>query len=69
LGFDGGIFHPRGQTMSEPEQSEKDRNREIARNESEREAKSAVRVSSWAIGIAIVLGLIALGLAWPWLHR
>jgi len=46
--------------MSEPEQSEK---------ESEREAKSAVRVSSWAIGIAIVLGLIALGLAWPWLHR
>lgn len=55
--------------MSEPEQSEKERNREIARNESEREAKSAVRVSSWAIGIAIVLGLIALGLAWPWLHR
>ena len=55
--------------MSEPEQSEKDRNREIARNESEREAGSAVRVSSWAVGIAIILGLIALGLAWPWLHR
>jgi hypothetical protein len=54
--------------MGEPEQNEKDRNREIARNESEREAKSAVRVSSWAIGIAIVLGLIALGLAWPWLR-
>ena len=58
-----------GQAMNEPEQSEKDRNREIARNESEREAVSSVRVSSWAIGIAVVLGLIALGLAWPWLHR
>jgi len=58
-----------GQAMSEPEQSEKERNREIARNESEREAVSSVRVSSWAIGIAVVLGLIALGLAWPWLHR
>jgi len=59
----------RGQAMNEPEQSEKERNREIARNESEREAVSSVRVSSWAIGIAVVLGLIALGLAWPWLHR
>jgi hypothetical protein len=55
--------------MSEPELNEKERNREIARNESEREAASAARVSSWAVGIAIVLGLIALGLAWPWLHR
>jgi hypothetical protein len=62
-------FIRRGQAMGEPEQNEKDRNREIARNESEREAASATRVSSWAVGIAIVLGLIALGLAWPWLHR
>jgi hypothetical protein len=67
-GFDGVIFHPQGQAMSEPEQSEKERNREIAQNESEREAVSAVRVSSWAIGVAIILGLIALGLAWPWLR-
>ena len=45
-----------------------ERNREIAQNESEREAVSAVRVSSWAIGVAIILGLIALALAWPWLR-
>lgn len=55
--------------MSEPEQSEKERNREIAQNESERAAVSAVRVSSWAIGAAVILGLIALGLASPWLLR
>jgi hypothetical protein len=55
--------------MSEPEQSEKKRNREIVQNESARAAVSAVRVSSWAIGIAVILGLIALGLAWPWLLR
>jgi hypothetical protein len=55
--------------MSELEQSEKQRNREIAQNESDRVAVSAVRVSSWAIGIAVILGLIALGLASPWLGR
>lgn len=55
--------------MSEPEQSEKQRNREIAANESERQVRGAVRVSAWAIGIAIVLGLIGLGIVWPWLHR
>jgi len=55
--------------MSEPGQGDRERNREIARNESERETVSAVRVSSWTIGLAVVLALIALGLAWPWLHR
>ncbi|WP_438275538.1 hypothetical protein [Nitrobacter sp.] len=53
--------------MNEPEQSEKERNREIAQNERERTTDSAVRVSSWAIGAAVILGLIALGLASPWL--
>jgi anti-sigma factor RsiW len=55
--------------MSEPEQGEKERNRQIAQNESARGAVSAVRLSSWAIGIAVILGLIALGLASPWLGR
>jgi hypothetical protein len=55
--------------MNEPGQSEKERNREIAQNESERASVSAARVSSWAIGFAVILGLIALGLAWPWLLR
>ncbi|GAB1715139.1 MAG: hypothetical protein NTAFB05_01810 [Nitrobacter sp.] len=55
--------------MNEPEQTEKERNREIAQNERERAADSAVRLSSWAIGVAVILGLIALGFAWPWLRR
>jgi hypothetical protein len=63
------LFIRRGQPMSEPGQGDKKRNREIARNESERETVSAVRVSSWAIGLAVILALIAVGLAWPWLHR
>lgn len=55
--------------MSEPDRSEKERNREIAANESERQTRGAVRVSSWAIGIAIVLGLIGFLIMGPWLHR
>jgi hypothetical protein len=55
--------------MNEPEQSVKERNREIAQNERERTADSAVRLSSWAIGAAVILGLIAVGLASPWLGR
>ena len=48
---------------------EKERNREIARNTANREAVSAVRVSSWAIGIAVIIGVIALGIVWAWLNR
>ena len=59
----------RGQAMSDPKQSEKERNREIARNESERETVSAVRVSSWAIAVALVVGMIACAVVWAWLHR
>jgi hypothetical protein len=55
--------------MSDPKQSEKERNREIARNESERETVSAVRVSSWAIAVALVVGMIACAVVWAWLHR
>ncbi|MBS0531287.1 MAG: hypothetical protein JSS22_18145, partial [Proteobacteria bacterium] len=68
LGFDGATSHLQRQAMSDPGQSEKQRNREIARNESERETTSAVRVSSWAIGIAIIVGLIAFGVIGA-LHR
>lgn len=34
------------------------RNVKIARNEAMREAMSAVRLSTWAIGIAIVIGFV-----------
>ena len=54
--------------MSAPEQ-DKQRNREIAANEAERQAVSAVRVSSWAIGLAVIIGIIAVALVWSWLKR
>ncbi|VIO78504.1 hypothetical protein [Bradyrhizobium ivorense] len=54
--------------MSAPDQ-DKQRNREIAANEAEREAVSAVRVSSWAIGIAAILGVIAVAIVWAWMSR
>ena len=48
---------------------EKERNREIARNTATKEAASAVRVSSWAIAVAVIIGVIVLGIVWAWLNR
>jgi len=45
------------------------RNREIAQNEARREMVSNVRVSVWAIAAAVVVGVIAFGIVWAWLHR
>jgi uncharacterized protein HemX len=39
----------------------KERNREIAANESVRQKTSSIRVSIWAIAIAVVIGLMAFG--------
>lgn len=48
---------------------ERERNREIARNEATKEAVSAVRVSSWAIAVAVFAGVIVLGIVWAWFNR
>ena len=48
---------------------DKQRNREIAANEAERQAVSAVRVSSWAIGLAVIIAVIAVAIVWAWLKR
>jgi hypothetical protein len=45
------------------------RNREIAQNEARREIVSNLRVSVWAIAAAVVVGVIAFGIVWAWLHR
>ena len=55
--------------MSTPDAEEKARNREIAQNEAERETISAIRVSSWAIAVAFVIGAIVFGIFWAWTHR
>ena len=53
--------------MTDPTGESKERNREIAANESARQTTSAIRVSTWAILVAIILGLIAFG--WVMLHK
>jgi hypothetical protein len=40
----------------------KDRNREIARNEEKRHAIGAIRVSGWAIVFTIIIAVIVVGL-------
>jgi len=51
------------------ESENKQRDRVIARNEARRETVGDIRVSAWAIGVAVVAGVIALGIVLGWLHR
>jgi len=46
---------------------DKARNREIAENEAERQTTGDIRVSTWAIAVAVVVGLAAVG--WVMLHN
>jgi hypothetical protein len=55
--------------MSSSDQENKQRDRKIAANEVERQMIGDVRVSGWTIALAIVIGVIAVGFAWVWLHR
>ena len=47
--------------MTDPTGESKERNREIAANESARQTTSSIRVSAWAVAVAVVIGLIAFG--------
>jgi hypothetical protein len=47
--------------MSDADQKDKARNREIAQNEAERQTIGDIRVSTWAIAVAVVIGLAAVG--------
>ncbi|MBR2120562.1 MAG: hypothetical protein IJ935_18330 [Afipia sp.] len=48
--------------MSDPEQDDRKRNLKIAENEAKRELKSDIRLTTWAIGLAVVVGLIVLAI-------
>ncbi|WP_201449670.1 hypothetical protein [Bradyrhizobium sp. Ai1a-2] len=48
---------------------DKQRDRKIAENEAERQMIGAVRVSTWAIAITIIVVAIAAGIVWAWLSR
>jgi len=47
----------------------KERNRAIAQNEANRQATSAIRVSSWAVAVALVVAVIVIYIVWAWLNR
>jgi hypothetical protein len=51
--------------MSDSE--DKERDREIAENEADRQTVGDIRVSVWAIAAAVVIGLAAVG--WVMLHN
>ena len=53
--------------MNETEQKTRARNREIAQNEAERQITGDIHVSSWAIAVAVIIGLAAVG--WVLLHN
>ena len=55
--------------MSSSDQDDKQRNREIAENEAKREMVSNVRVSTWAIVVTVVIGIVAFGIVWAWFKR
>jgi hypothetical protein len=45
----------------------KQRDREIAGNEADRQTVGDIRVSTWAIAVAVILGLAAVG--WVLIHN
>jgi len=55
--------------MSSSDQDNKQRNREIAENEAKREMVSNVRVSTWAIVVTVVIGIVVFGIVWAWVKR
>ena len=54
--------------MSSPDQ-DRQRNRKIAENEAGRQVIGDIRVSVWAIAVAVIAGLIVFGIAWAWFNR
>jgi hypothetical protein len=49
--------------------NDKQRNREIAENEADRQTVGDVRVSVWAIAVTVIAGVIVLGIVWAWFNR
>jgi hypothetical protein len=47
--------------MNDAGKDSKERNREITKNEAERQTVGDIRVSTWAIAVAVIIGLVAVG--------
>jgi hypothetical protein len=53
--------------MSDADKEDRERNREIAQNEATRQTVGDIRVSTWAIAVAVIIGLASLG--WVLVHK
>ena len=53
--------------MTDPTGESKERNRKIAENESARRTISGIRISGWAIAVAVAIGLATF--AWVTVHN
>jgi hypothetical protein len=53
--------------VTDPTGESRERNREIAENESTRQTIGDIRVSVWAIALAVIVGLAAVG--WVLIHN
>jgi hypothetical protein len=54
-------FQIGSEVVSETSGENQERNREIAENESARQVTGDIRVSAWAIAIAVIIALAAMG--------
>lgn len=50
--------------MTDTSEANKERNREIARNEEAKQVTGSIRVSTWAIAVAVIIGGILFTLGW-----
>ncbi|WP_164936731.1 hypothetical protein [Bradyrhizobium vignae] len=50
--------------MADTRQANKERNREIARNEEAKQITGSIRVSTWAVALAVIVGGILFTLGW-----
>jgi hypothetical protein len=51
------------------DEADKERNREIAHNEAERQITGDIRVSAWTIVFTIIAGVVVFAIVWAWLNR
>jgi hypothetical protein len=56
-----------GLAVTDADKDDKTRNREIAENEAERQTIGDIRVSTWAVAVAMIIGLAAVG--WVLIHN
>ncbi|MCP3463447.1 hypothetical protein [Bradyrhizobium sp. CCGUVB23] len=50
--------------MTDSSEANKERNRQIARNEEAKQIMGSIRVSTWAVAVAVVIGAIVFALIW-----